>query len=144
MMKMVILTMGILLSTVVWADHHRTPPLGATQCCVPDDDGEEVHCKLILPSSCATRGGTDLGIGTCSPNPCPQPPEVACCSVENQDEGDDEEGDGGEVQVPECKLQTEAECLDEGGVSQGAGSVCDPNPCVTTTTTVSVATSTTL
>lgn len=38
------------------------------RCCVPDDDGPE--CEDRTPYECALRGGTNLGPGSCDPNPC--------------------------------------------------------------------------
>ncbi len=41
---------------------------GDIRCCVPDDGGTE--CEDRTPSECAQRGGTNLGPGSCDPNPC--------------------------------------------------------------------------
>ena len=38
------------------------------RCCVADDDGPE--CEDRTPSECAARGGTNLGPGSCEPDPC--------------------------------------------------------------------------
>jgi hypothetical protein len=63
------------------------------------------------------RGKMGLG-GTAGLKVCPLPPPEpgACCF------------DGGNV----CQLVTPAECTSLGGNFQGAGTVCDPNPCPTT------------
>lgn len=38
------------------------------RCCVPDDSGPE--CEDRTPAECASRGGVNLGEGSCTPNPC--------------------------------------------------------------------------
>ena len=38
------------------------------RCCLPDDSGTE--CEDRTAAECAAAGGTDLGSGSCLPNPC--------------------------------------------------------------------------
>src|SRR5262249_31232241 len=93
---------------------------GDTRCCVADD--EENECEETTPAECAAENGTDMGAGSCMPNPCPTPPgaeQVQCCSADHDEDG------------PECEVSSAAECAEEGGTSLGAGT-CDPNPCPAT------------
>ncbi len=94
---------------------------GNVQCCLADDDDDDgAECEETTADECATKGGTNLGTGTCFPNPCPtsQPmPDIQCCLPDD---------DG-----PECEEESAAECSADGGVNMGAGA-CDPNPCAGT------------
>ena len=95
-----------------------TEDQGNVQCCLADDDGAE--CEETTADECTTEGGTNLGTGTCFPNPCPtsQPmPDIQCCKP--NDDG------------PECEEESAAECSGDGGVNMGTGS-CEPNPCAAT------------
>src|SRR5262245_45832720 len=98
------------------------------RCCLPDDSGTE--CEDRTAAECDAEGGTNLGPGSCLPNPCSgsTPPgndaDIRCCLPD----------DSG----PECEDRTPAECSAQGGVNIGAG-ICDPNACLpgaTTTTTL--------
>jgi hypothetical protein len=96
------------------------------RCCLPDGGGDgAAECEDRTPAECAAQGGTDLGPGSCLPNPCegsvPPPPgsEIRCCLPD----------DSG----PECEDRTPADCAAQGGVNIGAGS-CTPNPCAPTQT----------
>jgi hypothetical protein len=87
------------------------------RCCLPDDSGPE--CEDRTAEECVAQGGTDLGPGSCLPNPCASGPpapgsDIVCCLPD----------DSG----PECEDRTEAECSAQGGVNLGTGS-CSPNPC---------------
>ncbi len=42
------------------------------QCCVAKHSGTVVECEDVSPDACAALGGTNVGAGTCSPNPCGQ------------------------------------------------------------------------
>ena len=91
---------------------------GDVQCCLADDDGTE--CEETTADECTAEGGTNMGTGTCFPNPCPttQPsPDIQCCRP-------NEDG-------PECEEESAAECSADGGVNLGTGS-CEPNPCAST------------
>ena len=91
---------------------------GNVQCCLADDDGAE--CEETTADECTAEGGTNLGAGTCFPNPCPTSPptpDIQCCRPDH---------DG-----PECEEEGAAECSAKGGVDMGAGS-CEPNPCAST------------
>jgi hypothetical protein len=70
-------------------------------CC----DAATGNCTYTLEEQCA---GTWTAGGECDPNPCPQPPEGACC-----------DGEGN------CTQTIEADC--SGLWSEGVE--CDPNPC---------------
>jgi hypothetical protein len=85
------------------------------RCCLPDDSGTE--CEDRTPQECVAQGGTDLGPGSCVPNPCASGSpgaDIVCCLPD----------DSG----PECEDRTGAECSAQGGVNLGTGS-CSPNPC---------------
>ena len=88
------------------------------RCCLPDDSGPE--CEDRTAAECAAQGGTDLGPGSCLPDPCGGAAgsggDVRCCLPD----------DSG----TECEDRTAAECAAQGGVNIGAGS-CVPNPCGT-------------
>ena len=93
---------------------------GAIRCCVADED--ETECEQETSDECTTRGGVDMGAGSCMPNPCPTPPgaeQIQCCQPDHDQDG------------PECEVSSAAECADEGGTNVGAGT-CDPNPCPAT------------
>lgn len=44
------------------------PEEGKTRCCVPHHEGPE--CEDRTPAQCTAEGGTDIGAGSCVPNPC--------------------------------------------------------------------------
>jgi hypothetical protein len=90
---------------------------GDIQCCLPDDDGTE--CEETSPDECTAENGTNIGAGSCFPDPCqatPPPPEedIVCCIPDSEE--------------PECDETDAADCAAENGVNLGAG-ICDPNPC---------------
>ncbi|HYY06627.1 MAG TPA: hypothetical protein VE997_08610 [Candidatus Limnocylindria bacterium] len=94
---------------------------GKVQCCLAEDDEDEaeVECEEETADECTEKGGTNMGTGTCFPNPCPTTPpgpEVRCCLPDDDDDG------------PECEEESAAECSAAGGVNMGTGS-CEPNPC---------------
>jgi hypothetical protein len=92
-----------------------TQDQGDIQCCVPDDDGTE--CEETSPADCTAANGTNMGAGSCFPNPCPTTPpsgDIVCC-VPGAGEGD-------------CNEESAADCADENGVNVGAVS-CEPDPC---------------
>jgi hypothetical protein len=94
------------------------PGSGDIQCCVPDDDGTE--CEETSPTECTAANGTNMGAGSCFPNPCPTTPpsgDIVCC-VPNAGEGD-------------CNEESAADCADEGGVNVGMVA-CEPDPCAPT------------
>jgi hypothetical protein len=70
-------------------------------CC----DAATGNCTYTTEVGCA---GTWTAGGECEPNPCPQPPEGACC-----------DGEGN------CTQTIEADCSGE----WSEGVECDPNPC---------------
>ncbi len=87
------------------------------RCCFSDDSGPD--CEDRTPAECAAEGGTDLGPGSCLPNPCASGPpapgsDIECCLPD----------DSG----PECEDRTAEECSAQGGINLGTGS-CTPNPC---------------
>jgi hypothetical protein len=91
---------------------------GDIRCCVPDDDGTE--CEETSAADCTAENGTNMGTGSCFPNPCPTTPpsgDIMCC-VPDAGEGD-------------CNEESAADCADEKGVNVGAVA-CDPNPCAPT------------
>jgi hypothetical protein len=95
---------------------------GEVQCCRAEGDEAEAECEETTAEECTSEGGTNMGTGTCFPNPCPTTPpapEIRCCQPD-----DDEDG-------PECEEESAAECSAAGGVNMGAGS-CEPNPCAPT------------
>jgi hypothetical protein len=51
-----------------------TPPPagGTTRCCLPHGGGglEPAECENRTAEQCAAQGGTDIGAGSCDPNPC--------------------------------------------------------------------------
>jgi hypothetical protein len=92
---------------------------GGIQCCLTDDDGE-AECEEATPAECTAENGTNMGAGSCFPNPCATSPGgafIVCCTPDD---------DG-----PECDTTTAAECAGEQGVNLGAGT-CEPNPCAPT------------
>jgi hypothetical protein len=107
----VVLLTGVPLGGVGGADPNKV------RCCLPDDSGTE--CEDRTAAECAAAGGTDLGMGSCLPNPCqdgPPPPgsDERCCLPD----------DSG----AECEDRTAAECAAQAGINLGAGA-CVPNPC---------------
>jgi hypothetical protein len=55
-----------------WEIHGAQP---AEACCFADG-----HCEMLLPFTCAQRGGIAMGTGSsCNPNPCPVVVKGACC-----------------------------------------------------------------
>jgi hypothetical protein len=91
---------------------------GDIQCCVPDDDGTE--CEETSPADCTAANGTNMGAGSCFPNPCPTTPpsgDIVCC-VPNAGQED-------------CNEESAADCADENGVNLGAVA-CEPDPCAPT------------
>lgn len=96
---------------------------GGVQCCLPDDEDEDgAECEETTADECTGKGGTNMGMGTCFPNPCPTTApahDIRCCQPD-----DDEDG-------PECEEESAGECSASGGVNMGAGS-CEPNPCAPT------------
>ncbi len=98
-----------------------TPPAPETiQCCLAHGGGgeSEVECEDRTPDRCAAEGGTDMGPGSCTPDPCQAAPppagDIRCCETKH---------DG-----VECEQRSPEECTARGGTDLGAGS-CDPNPC---------------
>ena len=90
------------------------------QCCLPDNDGTE--CEETSPDECTAENGTNMGAGSCFPDPCqamPPPPseDIMCCTSED---------DG-----PQCDEESAAECAEENAVNLGAGT-CEPDPCAPT------------
>lgn len=82
-----------------------TPP-NPGACCLPDGT-----CETVTPGQCLLDGGTFSG-GPCDPNPCsPALCLGACCN-----------GTG-------CGLDTEEDCVRNGGTFHGCGTECHPNPC---------------
>ena len=101
---------------------------GDIQCCLPENDnaqGDENQqgdgeCEQLTATECSTAGGTNLGAGSCFPDPCVTSPGgafITCCIPDD---------DG-----PECEQTSAAECAGENGVNLGAGT-CQPNPCAPT------------
>jgi spore coat protein A len=92
-------------------------PVGDTlACCLAVPEGD---CRVVLDNppgtgeqACIDLGGT-LSVGLepiCTPNPCPQP-VGACCNFDES-----------------CSDDTDrASCEDNGGIFQGAGSMCSDN-----------------
>ena len=99
---------------------------GDIQCCLPDDDGTE--CEETSPDECTAENGTNMGTGSCFPDPCPTtaPQEDIVCCVPDSEEPECDETSAAEE--PECDETSAAECAAENGVNLGSGS-CDPNPC---------------
>jgi len=88
------------------------PPIGA--CCDPDDgrcirDTTWLLCSYYWHNNWLGEGTTCAGS-----NPCPQPPQGACCQPSG-----------------ECQYLSQYECENQTypGVYQGDGTTCDPNPC---------------
>ena len=90
-----------------------TEDAGDIQCCLADGE-----CEEQTPEECQAENGTNMGTGSCFPNPCPGAPppteDVVCC-VPNDGE-------------PECDETDAADCAAENGVTVMASS-CEPNPC---------------
>ncbi len=73
---------------------------GNVQCCLADDDGAE--CEETTADECTAEGGTNLGAGTCFPNPCPTSPptpDIQCCRPD--DDGPECEGPSARKRVPQ-------------------------------------------
>lgn len=93
------------------------------QCCVPNGH-DQPECESETADQCTAAGGSNMGVGSCIPNPCastttPTPAaDIVCCKPD----------DNG----TECDLTSAAECSKDGGINVGAGS-CDSNPCAATT-----------
>jgi hypothetical protein len=90
----------------------------AVRCCVAGSD--RVECEAVQPAECQARGGTDLGAGSCLPDPCPgsTPPaagDVRCCRPDGEH--------------AECERASASDCSVAGGTNVGPGA-CDPDPCV--------------
>ncbi len=84
---------------------------GDIQCCLPDE------CEETSPDECAAENGTNMGAGSCFPDPCPTTPpsgDIVCC-VPDAGEGD-------------CNEESPADCAAENGINMGAVA-CDPDPC---------------
>ncbi len=114
-----------------------TPGGDQIRCCAADDgdNSEGAECELSTDARCSEHHGTNLGPGTCEPNPCaPTTPEaIRCCLADHHgdghtDDGEDAHGDG-EQEAPECEALSHDHCLAEGGADIGPGG-CEPNPCV--------------
>src|SRR5262245_37396118 len=91
---------------------------GDIQCCVPDDDGTE--CEETSPADCTAANGTNMGAGSCFPNPCPTTPpsgDIVCCVPDAGQE--------------DCNEESASDCADENGVNLGAVA-CEPDPCAPT------------
>ena len=56
-------------TTVASTSSTSMPPL--TQCCIPSSVGGAFTCVPETAGDCAIDGGTDMGAGTCTPDPCP-------------------------------------------------------------------------
>jgi len=85
------------------------------QCCLPDNDGTE--CEETSPDECTAENGTNMGAGSCFPNPCPTSPpseDIVCCVPDSEE--------------PQCDETDAADCAAENGANLGAGT-CEPNPC---------------
>ena len=98
----------------------NTDDQGDVQCCLADDDDDGTECEETTADECTAEGGTNMGTGSCFPNPCPTSPptpDIQCCEP-------DEDGPG-------CEEKSAAECSADGGVNMGTGS-CEPNPCAST------------
>lgn len=66
---------------------------GATRCCLATAD--EQGCSDLLPAECAAAGGTDLGAGSCDPDPCPNAGPDNESNDGSISDGDGETQDGG-------------------------------------------------
>jgi hypothetical protein len=89
----------------------------AVRCCLAD--GDHTECDAIQAAECQSRGGLNMGTGSCLPNPCAGsglPTDlVRCCRPGSEH--------------PECEEVTPGDCSAAGGTNIGAGA-CDPDPCV--------------
>src|SRR3989442_6459495 len=96
--------------------------VGLVRCCMPDDRDAASGCTSVTATTCHDKGGTNVGAGSCMPNPCPPPSaqkKTRCCIP-----GDDEDDDG-EV---ECKQRMSDWCAKKGGVDIGPGE-CNARSC---------------
>lgn len=76
-------------------------------CCMADGT-----CSTLQRTSCESQGGTPGdAASTCSPNTCPQPPQVCCGSMGS------------------CQIIDAAACALFGGVIYTGTAVCTPNTC---------------
>ena len=57
---------------------------GATRCCLNTTDQQ--GCTDLVPADCVAAGGTDMGAGSCDPDPCPN-------TGPNDDNGSTSDGD---------------------------------------------------
>ncbi len=73
-------------------------------CCFPDG-----HCDIILAPQCVADGGLPQGERECEPNPC----LVGACCINDA-----------------CEIYSSANCASHDGVYMGDGTLCSPNPCV--------------
>ena len=96
-------------------------PEGA--CCFTDGS-----CQVLTADACAAAGGAYEGNDTsCSPNPCPQPTGACCftdgnCEVLTQEQCDP-------TGTRPDQIPPRSTARRGGGVYQGDGTTCDPNPC---------------
>src|SRR6266849_3956560 len=100
---------------VMEADMPDDTQAGDIQCCLPDE------CEETSPDECAAENGTNMGAGSCFPDPCPTTPpsgDIVCC-VPDAGEGD-------------CNEESAADCAAENGINMGAVA-CDPDPCAPVT-----------
>src|SRR2546430_1518653 len=85
---------------------------GSVQCCLPDDEDDDgAECEKTTADECTAEGGTNMGTGTCFPNPCSTTstaPDIRCCLPDD---------DG-----PECEEERAAESSASDGVNKGARS----------------------
>ncbi|MFN8543738.1 MAG: hypothetical protein U0807_05985 [Candidatus Binatia bacterium] len=87
------------------------------RCCLAGHEEDGPECEDMTADACAAHGGTNLGAGSCLPNPCGDSTGgalIQCCKND-----DDEQ---------ECDLTTEVSCSQHHGVDIGAGS-CAPEAC---------------
>src|SRR5262249_5496221 len=64
------------------------------QCCV--DDGDETECEEMTADECTAANGTNLGAGSCAPDPCATDGEDIVCCLPGEDGADCEETDSGD------------------------------------------------
>jgi hypothetical protein len=137
-------------------------PCGPVGACCNIEDG--FNCQVAPEIWCGNHGGTYMGDGTdCDPDPCVQSPIGACCYLHGEDGwrcdtvSEQEcrfgyqgvfQGEGtvcGQVlcdptwgaccrEDGSCFVCNEGACDAENGTFQGAGIICDPDPCVTNPT----------
>src|SRR5262249_17891833 len=108
---------------------------GAIQCCIRNPTCEPAfNCQILSAGECSTAGGVNVGPGTCAGFPCPTTttPPSACCTQSTP---------GGPLD--QCSIQGLCQCGLLGGRFLLFQFSCTPNPCVTTTSTISSTTSST-